>query len=80
MADGTEPVDQIFAKAQCVSCHTIPGIPGANGTIGPKLVEGTNAPGRIKDKDYKGTAKSTSDYIMESIVVTQCLCGEAIPG
>ncbi|MFO0707352.1 MAG: nitric oxide reductase [Nitrospira sp.] len=68
MADGTEPVDQIFAKAQCVSCHTIPGIPGANGTIGPKLVEGTNAPTRIKDKDYKGTAKSTSDYIMESIV------------
>ncbi|MEK6532247.1 MAG: c-type cytochrome, partial [Nitrospirota bacterium] len=68
MADGTEPVDQIFAKAQCVACHTIPGIPGANGTIGPKLVEGTNAPGRIKDKDYKGTAKSTSDYIMESIV------------
>lgn len=68
MADGTEPVDQILAKAQCVSCHTIPGIPGANGTIGPKLVEGTNAPNRIKDKDYKGTAKSTSDYIMESIV------------
>jgi cytochrome c2 len=68
LADGTEPVDQIFAKAQCVSCHTIPGIPGATGTIGPKLVEGTNAPGRIKDKEYKGTAKSTSDYIMESIV------------
>ena len=68
MADGTEPVDQIFAKAQCVSCHTIPGIPGANGTIGPKLVEGTNAPTRIKDKDYKGTAKTTPDYIMESIV------------
>lgn len=68
MADGTEPVDQIFAKAQCVSCHTIPGIPGATGTIGPKLVEGTNAPSRFKDKDYKGTAKTTPDYIMESIV------------
>lgn len=68
MADGTEPVDQIFAKAQCVSCHTIPGIPGATGTIGPKLVEGTNAPTRFKDKDYKGTAKTTPDYIMESIV------------
>ncbi len=68
MADGSEPVDQIFAKAQCVSCHTIPGIPGATGTIGPKLVEGTNAPLRIKDKEYKGSAKSTSEYIMESIV------------
>ena len=68
LADGTEPIDQIFAKAQCVACHTIPGIPGAVGTIGPKLVEGTNAPQRIKDKEYKGTAKSTSEYIMESVV------------
>jgi cytochrome c2 len=68
MADGTEQVDQIFQKAQCVACHTIPGIPGAIGTIGPKLEEGTNAPLRLKDKDYKGTAKTTPDYIMESIV------------
>lgn len=68
LADGTEPVDQIFAKAQCVVCHTIPGIPGAMGTVGPKLVEGTNAPARIKSGDYKGTAKSTREYIMESVV------------
>ena len=31
-------------------------------------MEGTNAPLRIKDKEYKGKAKSVSDYIMESIV------------
>lgn len=68
LADGSEPVDQIFAKAQCVSCHTIPGISGAMGTIGPKLEEGTNAPLRLKDPAYKGTAKSTSEYIMESVV------------
>jgi hypothetical protein len=68
MADGSEPVDQIFAKAQCVSCHTIPGIPGAVGTIGPKLEEGTTAPQRLKDPAYKGTAKSPAEYIMESIV------------
>ena len=68
MADGSEPVDQIFAKAQCVSCHTIPGIPGAMGTIGPKLEEGTTAAQRIKDSTYKGTAKSPAEYIMESIV------------
>lgn len=68
LADGTEPVDQIFAKAQCVVCHTIPGIPGATGTQGPKLEEGTNAPQRIHDPAYKGTAKSTQDYIMESVV------------
>jgi cytochrome c2 len=68
MADGTEPVDQIFTKATCVACHTIPGIPGAVGTVGPKLEEGTNAPLRIKDKEYKGSAKSTPEYIMESII------------
>lgn len=68
MADGSEPVDQIFAKGQCVACHTIPGIPGAMGTIGPKLEEGTTAPLRIKDPEYKGTAKSATEYIMESIV------------
>jgi mono/diheme cytochrome c family protein len=68
LADGSEPVDQIFAKAQCVVCHTIPGIPGATGTQGPKLEEGTNAPTRIKDPAYKGTAHSTPEYIMESVV------------
>ncbi|MDH5667389.1 MAG: c-type cytochrome [Nitrospira sp.] len=68
MADGSEPVDQILAKAQCVACHTIPGIPGAVGTIGPKLEEGTTAAQRIKAPDYKGTAKSATEYIMESII------------
>jgi mono/diheme cytochrome c family protein len=61
-------VDQIFQKATCVACHTIPGIAGAVGTIGPKLVEGTNAPTRIKDPAYKGTAKSTREYITESVI------------
>jgi mono/diheme cytochrome c family protein len=68
LADGSETVDQIFAKAQCVVCHTIPGIPGATGTQGPKLEEGTNAPNRIKDSAYKGSAHSTPEYIMESVV------------
>lgn len=68
LADGTEPIDKIFAKAQCVVCHTIPGIPGAMGTVGPKLVEGTNALIRIKSPDYKGNAKSVREYIMESVV------------
>lgn len=68
LADGSEPVDQIFAKAQCVVCHTIPGIPGAMGTVGPKLVEKTNAPNRIKDPAYKGSAKTVREYITESVI------------
>jgi mono/diheme cytochrome c family protein len=68
LADGSEPVDQIFAKAQCVVCHTIPGIPGAMGTVGPKLVEKTNAPNRLKDPGYKGSAKTVREYITESVI------------
>jgi mono/diheme cytochrome c family protein len=68
LADGSEPVDQIFAKAQCVVCHTIPGIAGAMGTVGPKLVEKTNAPTRIKDPGYKGSAKTVREYITESVI------------
>ena len=68
LADGSEPVDQIFAKAQCVVCHTIPGIAGAMGTVGPKLVEKTNAPARLKDPGYKGGAKTVREYITESVI------------
>jgi hypothetical protein len=68
LVDGTEPIDVIFSKATCAMCHTIPGIPGAVGKQGPLLEEGTNAPNRIKDPTYKGTAHNTQEYIMESIV------------
>ena len=68
LVDGTEPIDVIFSKATCAMCHTIPGIPGAVGKQGPLLEEGTNAPNRIKDPVYKGTAHNTQEYIMESIV------------
>ena len=65
---GKDPVDQIFAKAKCVLCHTIPGISGAVGVIGPKLVEGTNARLRLKDPAYHGQAKTVRDYVMESVI------------
>lgn len=79
LATGDEPVDKIFAKAQCVTCHTIPGIPGATGTVGPKLVEGTNAPKRIKDSDYKGGAKSVREYITESIITPSAYVVKPFP-
>ena len=68
LATGEEPVNEIFTKAACIACHTIPGIEGATGKVGPKLVEGTNAPNRIKDANYKGHAKSVREYITESIL------------
>ena len=79
LADGSEPVDQIFQKAQCVACHTIPGIAGAVGTIGPKLVEKTNAPGRLKDPTYKGAAKSVREYITESVIAPSTFVVKGFP-
>ena len=63
-----DPINEIFAKAACITCHTIPGIEGATGKVGPKLMEGTNAPNRLNDTDYKGKANSTREYITESIL------------
>jgi len=68
LADGSESVDRILAKAQCVVCHTIPGIPGAIGTFGPKLTMKTHAPARLKDKMYRGKATTVREYITESIL------------
>ena len=68
LATGDEPVNEIFMKAACVACHTIPGIEGATGKVGPELIEGSNAPNRLKDGDYKGKAKSVREYITESIL------------
>jgi hypothetical protein len=65
---GDEPVNEIFIKALCFACHTIPGIQGAVGVVGPKLVEKTNAPQRLKDPAYKGKATSVREYVMESII------------
>jgi cytochrome c len=36
---------QIIAQKPCVGCHTIPGVPGATGTVGPNL---TGVAGRTK--------------------------------
>lgn len=65
---GDEPVNEIFTKATCVVCHTIQGIEGAEGQIGPKLALKTTARVRLKDPNYKGKATSVREYVMESIL------------
>jgi cytochrome c2 len=67
---------QIVTKMGCAACHKIPDIDFAHtGAIGPLLIEGTNAPNRIKSKEYKeamkaGFAHATTpkEYVMESIM------------
>jgi cytochrome c2 len=79
MADGTEPIYEIFSRAQCVACHTIPGIPGATGAHGPKLVMKTQGASRIKDKSYGGKAKSVREYIFESILYPSVYLTQGYP-
>ena len=65
---GTEPIQDIVNTLGCPLCHTIPGVEGAMGELGPKLHEKINAPNRIKDPNYKGKATNTKEYVKESIL------------
>ena len=58
-----------FEKGACASCHTIPGIPNAKGAVGPNL--GTvvfSTQEYFNSKKYTGSAKTTEEFINESIV------------
>ena len=69
LTTGTESLPKIFEKAQCIVCHTVPGISGAaEGEFGPELYMKANAPKRISDPGYHGAATSVREYIMESII------------
>jgi len=82
---GKEDIQTMINTLGCPLCHTIPGVEGAMGTLGPVLHEKTNAPKRIKDPNYKGKATNTKEYVRESIlnpgayVVFNEEAGEAFP-
>lgn len=65
---GTESPQEMINILGCPLCHTIPGVEGAVGELGPKLHEKINAPQRIKDPNYKGKAKTGREYVKESIL------------
>jgi len=68
LVTGDEPVALLFTRAGCVVCHMIPGIPAAEGRVGPKLTLASNGPKRLADPNYGGEAKTVHDYIYESIL------------
>lgn len=68
LVTGDEPVAQLFTRAGCVVCHMVPGIPAAEGRVGPRLILGLNGPKRLADPAYHGNATNTHDYIYESIL------------
>jgi cytochrome c2 len=65
---GDEDIQAMINTLGCPLCHTIPGVEGAMGELGPRLHEKTNAPLRIKDSRYKGSATNTKEYVRESIL------------
>jgi mono/diheme cytochrome c family protein len=68
LTTGEEPIADIFIRAGCPVCHTIPGIPGAEGRVGPKLMLGTTGKQRLRDPAYRGQAKTVHDYVVESVL------------
>ncbi len=79
IALSTDTPDQIVTKMGCFACHKVPGIAIAKiGMVGPLLIEGTNAPNRIKSPEYqklfkegKVHATTPKEYVMESIMTPQ---------
>ena len=68
LVTGDEPITDIFTKAGCAVCHTVPGIAGADGRVGPPLVLGATGPARLADPAYRGHAKTVHDYVVESVI------------
>ena len=68
LVTGDEPITEIFRRAGCAVCHTVPGIPGADGRVGPPLLLGTTGPARLADQAYQGHAKTVHDYVIESVI------------
>jgi hypothetical protein len=68
LVTGDEPITEIFTRAGCAVCHTVPGIPGADGRVGPPLLLGTTGPVRLADPSYRGHAQTVHDYVIESVI------------
>ena len=80
LTTGEEPIAEIFTRAGCPVCHIIPGIPGANGQVGPKLVLGTTGTQRISNAAYRGQAQTIHDYVVESVLEPERYVVPGYPG
>ncbi len=80
LVTGEEPIDALFIKAGCPVCHAIPGIPGAEGRVGPKLVLGTTGPRRLADPGYRGQARTVHEYVVESVMSPGAYVVPGYPG
>ncbi len=75
-----ELTGQAFGKGGCGACHTIPGVEGAVGQIGPDLSEiGTRAEALLQSGEYTGSATTVSEYLHESLVEPNAYISGACP-
>ena len=69
---GDESIVEMLTRPGCPVCHMIPGIPGADGQVGPPLVLGTTGEQRLNDPGYTmGKPRTVHDYIVESVLDPQ---------
>jgi hypothetical protein len=68
LVTGDEPITEIFTRAGCAVCHTVPGIPGADGRVGPPLLLGATGLARLADPSYRGRAQTVHEYVIESVI------------
>ena len=64
---GDEGILYLINHTGCPLCHTIPGIDGAVGELGPKLTK-KNMELSFENPEYKGKAKNLREYVVESIL------------
>jgi hypothetical protein len=82
----SECVERMINTLGCPLCHTIPGIEGAVGELGPRPHMKLDALKRIKDPRYKGNARTAREYVKESTlnpdvyIVFNEAQGEPYPG
>jgi hypothetical protein len=79
LVTGEEPIIDLLTHAGCAVCHVIPGIPGANGHVGPPLILGTSGPQRLQDPNYHGEARTVNEYIVESVLDPQRFVVQGYP-
>ncbi len=82
-----EKIVESFQAGGCGACHVIPGVPNAQGIIGPDLSQvGEVAAERVQASNYTGEAETVADYLRESIldpnrfIVEDCPNGPCMAG
>ncbi|MCB9109649.1 MAG: nitrite reductase, copper-containing [Anaerolineales bacterium] len=73
-------VSAAIEKGACGGCHTIPGIQNAVGVIGPDLGDISEvAQAALQSGNYSGTAKTTEEFIQESILKPDMFIAASCP-